>query len=306
MGHAEPGDVGVARPAVNPQGAAGRGVGAYPAATADPVAAGWAALRAFFTDGVAALERATEAFQAAEPSVRAGGDPARTTLWLLGLATALRYSRRPEPMEAGLERARELVNLVARTQDETATIPYRTHVESILRDLADVVPAQAQGFLAEGLEYSERTVRLARKAARDEWLAPALASRGDLLQRLAATRDGPTIRRAVVAHEEARRRWMSRDLYGRAQAALGYGDALLSPSRRRCEPGKAETVAREALPIFLNHRDRYHEASARLLLARALFALDQSEALDEHAAAIALFHALGCRWEAARAQRALG
>ena len=274
--------------------------------TADPLDVGWAALRAFFREGSAALQQALEALQRAEVQVRASGDPTRQTLWLLGMATALRYTRRPEPMDAALDRARELVNLTARTQGDAAAVPYRTHVEAIARDLADVVPAQARAYLDDAIAYSDRTVKLARKVARDEWLAPALASRGDLLQRLAATHDGPTIRRAVVAHEEARRRWMSRDLYGRAQAALGYGDALLSPSRRRREPGKAETVAREALPIFLNHRDRYHEASARLLLARALFALDQSEALDEHAAAIALFHALGCRWEAARAQRALG
>lgn len=285
--------------------AAGRETGDRTAA-ADLVTAGWAALRVYFTDGVPALERAREAFQAAEPAVRGEADPARTSLWLLGLATALRYSRRPEPMEAGLERARELVNLVARTQDESATIPYRTHVEGILRDLAEVVPAQAHGFLAEGLEYAERTARLARKEARDEWLAPALASRADLLVRLASFDDGPTIRRGIAVHEEARRRWPPRDRYGRAQAALGYADALLSPSRRRREPGKAETVVREALPVFLEHRDRYHEAGARVLLARALYALDQSEALDEQAAATALFEALGCRWEAARVEGALG
>jgi len=284
--------------------AAGRETGGSTSA-ADPVATGWSALRAFFTDGMPALERATEAFQAAEPLVRRGVDPARTTVWLLGLATALRYSRRPEPMEAGLERARELVNLVARAQDEASTIPYRTLVESALRDLADVVPSGAPAFLEEGLDYSARTVRLARSARRDEWLAPTLASRGDLLVRLASLDDGHTIRRAMAAHEEARQRWPARDLYGRAQASLGYGEALVSPSRRRREPARTETIAREALPEFQKRRDRYHEATARLLLARALFALDQAEALDEHAAAVALFLALGCRWEAVHAERVL-
>jgi len=282
--------------------AAGRETGG-PTSAPDPVAVGWAALRVFFTDGVPALERAVEAFRAAEPLVRSGADAARMSLWLLGLATALRYSRRPEPMEAGLERARELVNLVARTQDEASTIPYRTHVENTLRDLADVVPSGARAFLEEGLDYSTRTVRLARSARRDEWLAPALTSRGDLLMRLAALDDGLTIRRAIAVHEESRRRWPARDRYGRAQASLGYGEALLSPSRRRREPARTETIAREALPEFQQHRDRYHEATARLLLARAFFALDQAEALDEHGAAVALFRALGCRWEAARAER---
>ena len=284
--------------------AAGRETGGSTSA-ADPVVAGWAALRAFFTDGVPALERATEAFQAAEPLVRTRADPARTSVWLLGLATALRYSRRPEPMEAGLERARELVNLVARAQDEASTIPYRTLVEGTLRDLADVVPSGARAFLDEGLDYSARTVRLARSARRDEWLAPTLASRGDLLVRLASLDDGHTIRRAIAAHEEARQRWPARDRYGRAQASLGHGEALISPSRRRREPARTETIAREVLPEFQKHRDRYQEATARLLLARALFALDQAEALDEHAAAVALFRALDCRWEAVRAERVL-
>lgn len=148
---------------------------------ADPLVSGWEALRAFFADGVEALNRALDAFQAAEGPVRASVDPTRLSLWLLGISTALRHTRRPEPMEAGLERARELVNQVARTQTEETTIPYRTHVEAAYRDLADVLPGQAQVFLDDGLEYSDRTIRLARKSARDEWLAAAHASRGDLL-----------------------------------------------------------------------------------------------------------------------------
>ncbi|MBI3998851.1 MAG: hypothetical protein HY355_07435, partial [Armatimonadetes bacterium] len=231
---------------------------------------------------------------------RSAGDPSRLSLWLLGLATALRYSRQPERMEAGLARARELVNLIARTQGEAATIPYRTLVEACYRDLADVVPAQARQALDEGLDYSERTVRLARKAARDEPLAPALASRGDLLMRRAG--DRRTMRRAVAAHEEARRRWPSRDAEGRAHATLGYAQALLAIG----ETVKAEQIAREALTEFVSRGDRYHEAGARLLLARALFAQDRSEALDEHAAAVRLYRLLGCRWEGRRAEAALG
>jgi hypothetical protein len=302
VGHANPGAGGAARGAVTP--AAGREAGGSTSA-ADPVAVGWTALRAFFIDGMPALEHAADAFRAAEPLVRSEGDPAHTSLWLLGLATTLRYSRRPEPMEIGLQRAREMVNLVARTQGEAAAVPYRTHVEGILRDLADVVPSAARAYVGTGLEYSVRTVRLARAARRDEWLSPALASRGDLLTRLAPLEDGPTIRRAVASHEEARRRWPARDRYGRAQAALGYADALLAPARRRPEPDRAVAIAREALPEFLTQRDRYHEAAARLLLARALAALNRSEALDEQAAAVALFRALGCRWEATRAEKVL-
>lgn len=267
---------------------------------ADPLASGWEALRAFFADGADALNRALEAFRAAEREVRASGDPTRVSLWLLGIATALRHTRRPEPMEAGLKRARELVNLVARTQTEDATIPYRTHVEAAYCDLADVVPAQAQAFLADGVEYSDRTIRLARKSARDEWLAAAHASRGDLLLRRA--RDRRSLRRALAAHEQARGRWPSRDADGRAQAGLGYGEALLALG----EAAKAEMVAREALGVFTGLGDRYHEAGARLVLARALYALDQSEALDEHAAATVLYRALGCRWELRRAEGALG
>lgn len=278
---------------------------AGPTFTADPVAAGWTALRAFFTEGMPALERATDALRAAEPLVRSGGDSARASLWLLGLATALRYTRRPEPMEAGLQRARELVNLVARTQGEASAVPYRTHVEGILRDLADVVPSNARAFVDEGLAYSSRTVRLARATGRDEWLAPALASRGDLLARLAPLDDGATIRRAIAAHADARRRWPARDPYGRAQATLGYADALLSRARRRPEPDRAEALVRKAMPEFLGQRDRYHEAAAWLLLARALAALDRDQALDAQDAAVGLFRTLGCRWEAARAEQAL-
>lgn len=271
---------------------------------ADPLAAGWAALRAFLSEGVEALGRATEAFQAAEGAVRASGDPTRLSLWLLGVSTALRYSRRPEPMERGLERARELVNLVARTQDEAATIPYRTHVEGIYRDLADVIPAQAQVFLDDGLKYSDRTVRLARKSARDEWLAPAQTTRGDLLLRRA--RDRRSLHRALAAHEDARRRWPPRDVDGRAQAGLGYAEALLALPPRAPEAAKAEMVTREALRVFTDRGDRYHEAGARLLLARALYALDRSEALDEQASAMTLYRTLGCRWELGRAEGALG
>ncbi|MBI3998221.1 MAG: hypothetical protein HY355_04240, partial [Armatimonadetes bacterium] len=70
-------------------------------ATADPLAAGWASLRAFFTEGTDALQRAIEVFQQAAGAERSAGDPSRLSLWLLGLATALRYSRQPERMEAG-------------------------------------------------------------------------------------------------------------------------------------------------------------------------------------------------------------
>lgn len=267
----------------------------------DPLNAGWTALRAFFSDGMEALERAIGAFEAAETAVRQSADPSRLVLWLLGQATALRFTRGPEPMEAGLERARELVNLIARTQDEAATIPYRTLVEGIACDLADVIPAQAPEYLADGLEYSERTTRLARKVARDEWLAAAAASRADLLLRSASHTDRRAIRRAVTLHEDARRRWLARDPYGRAQAGLGYAEALLALH----EAAKAELVVREALAIFVANNDRYHEAADRVILARALYELDQSDALDEQGAAVTLFRKLGCRWEASRAEGVL-
>ncbi|MGQ0548403.1 MAG: hypothetical protein ACT4PY_01890 [Armatimonadota bacterium] len=267
---------------------------------ADPLAAGWTALRAFFREGAAARDRALEAFRSAEGAVRTSGDSSGLSLWLLGVATALRYTRRPEPMEAGLERARELVNLVARTISEDAAIPYRTHVEAAYRDLAEVVPAQAARMLNEGIAYSDRTLRLAKRSRRDEWLAAAQASRADLLVRSA--RDRRALRRALAAHEDARRRWPSHNAEGRAQAGLGYGETLLALG----EAAKAESVARESLGIFMRLGDRYHEAAARLLLARALFALDQSEALDEHAAALALYRALDCVWEARKAEGVLG
>jgi hypothetical protein len=271
------------------------------ATAADPLNAGWTALRAFFSDGMVALEAAVAAFGAAEVAIRRSADPSRLVLWLLGQATALRYTRSPEPMEAGLERSRELVNVVARTQDEAATIPYRTLVESILRDLADVIPLQASSYLADGLAYSERTARLARKVGRDEWLAVALASRADLLLRATPAGDRRAIRRVVTLHEEARRRWLARDPYGRAQAGLGYTGALLVLH----EAPKAELTVREALAFFAVNNDRYHEAAGRVLLARALYEQDQSDALDEQGAAITLFRTLGCRWEASRAEGAL-
>jgi hypothetical protein len=268
---------------------------------ADPLSAGWAALRAFFSDGMAALEQAMGAFRAAEISARRSADPSRLVLWLLGQATALRYTRTPEPMEAGLERSRELVNLIARTQDEASTIPYRTLVEGIARDLADVIPAQASSCLADGLAYSERTTRLARKVARDEWLAVAAASRADLLLRAAFPSDRRAIRRAVTLHEDARRRWPARDPYGRAQASLGYVEALVALH----EAAKAELIVREALAIFAANNDRYHEAAGRMLLSRVLYEQDQSDALDEQGTAVTLFRTLGCRWEALRAEGAL-
>ncbi|MCL6554499.1 MAG: hypothetical protein K6W08_15470 [Firmicutes bacterium] len=271
-----------------------------PVAPADTLRTGWAALRAFFSEGMPALERAREALAAAEPAVRASGDPAQLVLWLLATATALQYTRRPEPMEAGLARARELVNLVARTQGETASVAYRPRVEAIARDLADVVPAEAARVVAEGLAYSERTVRLARQAARDDYLAPALASQGDLLVRLPDA-DRRARRRAVTLHAEARRRWPPRDAEGRAQAGLGAAAALLAAG----EPAKAEPLLRDALAVFERFGDRYHRAAAHLLLARALLALDRAEALDAQAEAVALFRALDCRWELERAEEAL-
>ncbi|OFX26775.1 MAG: hypothetical protein A2Z07_00370 [Armatimonadetes bacterium RBG_16_67_12] len=268
--------------------------------TADPLDVGWAALRAFFREGSAALQQALEALQRAEVQVRASGDPTRQTLWLLGMATALRYTRRPEPMDAALDRARELVNLTARTQGDAAAVPYRTHVEAIARDLADVVPAQARAYLDDAIAYSDRTVKLARKVARDEWLAPALASRGDLLVRRSGG-DRRAIRRGLVLLEDARRRWPSRDAEGRAQAGVRYTEALLAIR----EPARAELVAREAMAAFDARGDRYHAAAAHLVLARALLALDRNEALDEQAAAVALYRMLGCRWELKQAEGAL-
>jgi tetratricopeptide (TPR) repeat protein len=267
----------------------------------DPLGTGWSALRGFFRDGAPALQRALDALQAAEPEVRRGGDDARLTLWLLGVAAALQYTRHPESMDRALQRARELVNVVARAQGEPATVPYRTLVEGIYRDLADVIPAQAPAYVDNALAYSERTLRLARSSQRDDWLAAALASRGDLLLRQAGA-DRRAIRRAVTAHEDARRRWPARDAEGRAQAALGYAAALLAAG----EMGKAEQVAREALAVFAAQADRFHEAAAHLLLARALFAQDQDEALDEQAAAVSLYKELGCRWEQRQAEGALG
>ena len=269
------------------------------AVTVDRLGVAWTALRGFFSEGMPALERATEAFASVEGAVRSAGDGDRLILWLLGTATALRYSRRPEPMELGLARARELVNVVGRTQDETMTVSHRTLVEGMYRDLAWVVPSDAGGYLEQGLEYSDRTMRVAKRAARDEWLAQAQASRGDLL--LEHATDRRSRRKALTAHEDARRRWPLRDAYGRAQAAIGYGAALLSLG----EAARAETVARETLPVFDAQHDRYHQAAARVLLARSLYAQDHSDALDEHAAALALYRALGCRWELVRAETAL-
>lgn len=268
---------------------------------ADPVSTGWAALRAFFSEGAVALQRATAAFEAAESEVRAAGDPSLQILWLLGISAALRHSRLPEPMEEGLARARELVNITARILGEEATVSYRTHVETSYRDLADVLPDAADGYLETGLDYSGRTMRLARRGARDEWIAAAAASRGDLVLRAGRPDDRRAIRRAITLYREARRRWPAGARDGRAQAGLGYTEALLYDGRA----GEAEAIAREALAVFTSGGDRYHEAAARLILARALFALDRSEALDEHATAVALFKMLGCRWELANAQAAL-
>lgn len=269
-------------------------------AAVGPLQTGLAAMQAFFHDGDPALRRALEALQEAEADARASSDPSTLTLWLLGMATALQHTRRPEPMMAGLQRARELVNLTVRAQDEAAAIPARTLVEGLYRDLADVIPAQADEYLAEGLEYSERTVRLARRAHRDDWLATALASRADLLVR-AAGGDRRVLRRAVQLHEEARRLWPARDAEGRARAGVGYATALVGAG----EAGRAELVARESLAVFAARGDRYHEAAARLARARALYALDRDEALDEQSAAVALYRMLGCRWELKQAEGAL-
>ncbi|MDR7419236.1 MAG: hypothetical protein QN178_10040 [Armatimonadota bacterium] len=271
------------------------------AVSVDPLGAGWSALRAFYRDGAPALRTALDALQAAEPEVRRSHEDARLTLWLLGVATALQHTRNPESMDRALQRARELVNVVARAQDESATVPYRTLVEGIYRDLADVIPPQAAAYVTEALDYSERTVRLARESRRDDWLAAALASRGDLLLR-AAGADRRMIRRAVTAHEDARRHWPARDVEGRAQAALGYASALLAAG----EADKAERVLREVLPTFEARADRYHQAAAHLLLARALLAQDRDEALDEQAAAVSLYKELQCRWEQKLAEGALG
>lgn len=265
---------------------------------ADPVSTGWAALRAFFSEGAAALERATLAFEAAESGVRAAGDPSLQLLWLLGFSTALRHSRRPEPMEEGLVRARELVNLAARMLGEEATVPYRNHVEAFYRDLADVLPATADEYLEAGLDYSDRTVRLARRGGRDEWIAAAAASRGDLVLRAGRPANRRAIRRAIALYREARRRWPAGQCEGPAQACLGLAEALLYDGRA----GEAEGVITGALAVFRAGGDRYHEAAARLVLARVLFALDRTEALEEHAAAVILFKVLGCKWELVRAQ----
>lgn len=266
----------------------------------DPLEAGWAALRAFFSEGRPALEQATEALRAAEGHVRGSCDSSSLFLWLHGLATALRYSRLPEPMEAGLERARELVNLVAHSQGEAATVPFRTHVEAIYADLSDVVPAEAGDYIERGLSYSDRTVRLARASGRDDWRAAAAASRGDLMLRAGLRGEPARMRSAVALHEDARRRWPSRDPAGRAFAGLGYAEALLATGKA----GRAEVVAAESLAV-LPEGDRYHEARARLIRARALLVLDRTEALDEHEAAVAIYRSLGCRWELRQAEEAL-
>jgi hypothetical protein len=207
--------------------------------------------------------------------------------------------RRPEAAETALERARELVNLVVRTQEERASVPYRVRVEECHRDLADVVPADAGRAVADGLEYAERTLRLAKEAARDDWLAASLASRADLLARNAGG-DRRAAKRAVALFDDAKARWPARDASGRAQLALRHAAALLSAG----DPARAEMLVREALPHFERDRDRYHEATGRWLLARALYALDRTEALDEQAAAVATFRALGTQWELRRAERA--
>lgn len=269
-----------------------------PRPASDPLVEGWAALRAFFAEGARALARARAAFHEAEAAVRAAGDPARLAAWLLGQATALRYTRQPEAMEAGLARARELVNLVTRAQSEGAAVPYRTHVEAICSELADVVPAEASHYLTEGLAYSERTLRLARASRRTAWLAAAQASRGELLRRRPDRRERA---RAVAMHADARRRWPPDDRVGRAQAAVGYAEALVATG----QAAKAEAVAREAIAVLAESGDRYHEAAARLALARALVALDQPEAFDEQAAAVQLYRRLECRWEQRRAETAL-
>jgi hypothetical protein len=262
-----------------------------PGPPADPLVEGWAALRAFFAEGVDALARALAAFRRAEAAVRAAHDPARLEAWLLGLATALRYTRQPEAMEAGLTRARELVNVTARTQSEDAAVPHRTLVEALCADLADVVPQDAARYLDQGLAYSERTLRLARAARRDVWIAVAEASRAELLRRRA--KDRRERLRAVTLHKDARRRWPAEDRAGRAQAAVGYAEALVGAG----DAARAEVLA--------GLGDRYHEAAARLALARALYALDRPDAFDEQAAAVELYRRLGCRWEQRRAEAAL-
>jgi hypothetical protein len=270
-----------------------------PGPPADPLVEGWAALRAFFAEGVDALARALAAFRRAEAAVRAAHDPARLEAWLLGLATALRYTRQPEAMEAGLTRARELVNVTARTQSEDAAVPHRTLVEALCADLADVVPQDAARYLDQGLAYSARTLRLARAARRDVWIAVAEASRAELLRRRA--KDRRERLRAVTLHKDARRRWPAEDRAGRAQAAVGYAEALVGAG----DAARAEVVAGEAVAVLAGLGDRYHEAAARLALARALYALDRPDAFDEQAAAVELYRRLGCRWEQRRAEAAL-
>ncbi len=267
-----------------------------PGPPADPLVEGWTALRAFFAEGVDALARALAALRAAEASVRAAHDPARLEVWLLGLATALRYTRQPEAMETGVTRARELVNVTARAQSEEAAVPHRTLVEALCAELADVLPQDAARYLDQGLAYSERTLRLARTARRDAWLAVAQASRAELLRRKASDRRERV--RAVALHKDARARWPAEDRAGRAQAAIGYAEALVGVG----DAARAELVAREAVTVLAERGDRYHEAAARLALARALYALDRPEAFDEQAAAVELYRRLGCRWEQRRAQ----
>ncbi len=266
----------------------------------DPLETGWAALRAFFSEGRPALERAIEALRQAEDRVRGDNDSSALFLWLHGMATAFRYSRMPEQMEAGLDRARELVNLVALSQGGAAAVPFRTNVEAIYTDLSDVVPAEADEHISHGISYSDRSVRLARASGHDDWRAAAAASRGDLLLRSGLRGSPSKVRSAVSLHEDARRRWPTRDPGGRALAGLGFAEALLGAGK----PGRAEAVAAESLAA-LPGGDRYHEARARLIRARALFLLDSAEALDEHEAAVAAYRSLGCRWELRRAEEAL-
>lgn len=270
-------------------------------ASSEALRTAWAELRAFFSEGATALERALEAFRRAEADARRSADASALTLWLLGVSTALQYTRRPEAMESALERARELANVVARSQTETASVPYRVRVEECYRDLADVVPAGADRALNDGIEYAERTRRLAREAARDDWLALSQASRADLLVRRAGG-DRRAAKRALALYDDARARWPARDAAGRAQLALRQAEGLLIAG----DPARAEMVVREALPHFERERDRYHAATGRWLLARALWALEHNDALDEQAEAVAAFRALGTRWELGRAERTFG
>jgi hypothetical protein len=261
--------------------------------------AAWADLRSFFSEGYAALERSLEAFRRAEPEVRGSADTSVLTLWLLGISAALQHVRSPEATETALARARELVNLVVRTQGEDASIPYRVRVEECHRDLADIDPSVAERALVQGLEYGDRTLRLAKDAARDDWLAASLASRADLLARTAGG-NRRALKRALTLFEDAKSRWPVRDAPGRAELALRHAEGLLVAG----DAARAEMMVRDALPQFERDHDRYHEATGRWLLARALFALDRSEALDEQALAVDAFRALGTRWELRRAERA--